>query len=624
MRIPRFTFSLLLALIAAAAGCSPGLTGDVAGELKQWHKVTLTFDGPQASETDVAPNPFTDYRMRVTFTHESGSPSYAVPGYFAADGAAAETSASEGNKWRAHISPDKTGAWSYRVSFVQGENAAIDPGAAAESVSPDGASGEFVIGPSDKQAPDFRATGKLNYAGKHHLQFAGTGGYFLKAGADAPETLLGYADFDGTSTRNVPLKTWEAHVKDWSEGDPTWQAGKGKGLIGALNYLASEELNSFSFLTYNAGGDGDNVWPFVERDGKMHYDVSKLDQWQIVFDHSQSLGLHMNVKLQETENDDQRYDHREPRDIPEALDLGALGPERKLYLREMIARFGYEPGLNWNVGEENSQTHEEQLEQAEYIAENDAFDHPIVFHTYPEFEEQEITYVPMLGPDKPMTGVALQTMWDTVHQHTLHWVSESAKAGKPWVVANDEQGHALLGVPPDPGYEDWDGKDKQGETVHTIDDIRTHTLWGNLMAGGAGVEYYFGYDLPQNDMFGEDFRSRDLSWDYCRFALAFFREIPFWEMSNANALVGNSKNDNSKYALAKPGEMYLVYLPEGGTTTIDLREAEGEFSVAWFNPRTGGGLLTGSVATVSGGSRPSVGNAPADPDDDWAVLLRRQ
>jgi hypothetical protein len=45
-----------------------------------------------------------------------------------------------------------------------------------------------------------------------------------------------------------------------------------------LNYLASEELNSFSFLTYNAGGDGDNVWPFVERDEKMHYDVSKLGQ----------------------------------------------------------------------------------------------------------------------------------------------------------------------------------------------------------------------------------------------------------------------------------------------------------------------------------------------------------
>ena len=38
-------------------------------------------------------------------------------------------------------------------------------------------------------------------------------------------------------------------------------------------------------LTYNAGGDGDNVWPFVERDATLHYDCSKLDPWGIVFDH---------------------------------------------------------------------------------------------------------------------------------------------------------------------------------------------------------------------------------------------------------------------------------------------------------------------------------------------------
>jgi hypothetical protein len=63
----------------------------VTGELKQWHKVTLTLDGPQAAETDTDPNPFTDYRMDVTFTHESGTPRYTVPGYFAADGNAAET-----------------------------------------------------------------------------------------------------------------------------------------------------------------------------------------------------------------------------------------------------------------------------------------------------------------------------------------------------------------------------------------------------------------------------------------------------------------------------------------------------------------------------------------------------
>ena len=107
--------------------------------------------------------------------------------------------------------------------------------------------------------------------GERYLKFAGSGKYFLKAGADAPETLLGYADFDGTvagKPKKVQLKTWAPHVKDWTPDDPTWQNGKGKGLVGAINYLSGKGCNAFSFLTYNAGGDGDNVWPFVKRDRK--------------------------------------------------------------------------------------------------------------------------------------------------------------------------------------------------------------------------------------------------------------------------------------------------------------------------------------------------------------------
>src|SRR5215216_6609062 len=93
---------------------------EVSGELKQWHKVTLTFAGPEAHETNNAPNPFRDFRFSVEFRHDSGAPVFRVPGYFAADGNAAETSAQAGNKWRAHLSPDKTGRWHWRASFEQG------------------------------------------------------------------------------------------------------------------------------------------------------------------------------------------------------------------------------------------------------------------------------------------------------------------------------------------------------------------------------------------------------------------------------------------------------------------------------------------------------------------------
>jgi len=66
----------------------PAADVSISGELRQWHKVTLTAIGPQADELSTAPNPFMDYRMMVTFAHESGTPTYRVPGYFAGVAAA--------------------------------------------------------------------------------------------------------------------------------------------------------------------------------------------------------------------------------------------------------------------------------------------------------------------------------------------------------------------------------------------------------------------------------------------------------------------------------------------------------------------------------------------------------
>src|SRR5262245_45386402 len=144
----------LSTVMAGQRGSAPAAA--VSGELRQWHKVTLTIDGPQTSETAASPNPFTDYRLNVTFTHESGTPSYTVPGYFAGDGNAANTSATAGNKWRAHLSPDKTGRWTWKTSFVSGKGVATDPAAASQPVSGlDGATGTFQVAATNKTAPDF-------------------------------------------------------------------------------------------------------------------------------------------------------------------------------------------------------------------------------------------------------------------------------------------------------------------------------------------------------------------------------------------------------------------------------------------------------------------------------------
>ncbi|QDV44891.1 hypothetical protein Enr13x_47620 [Stieleria neptunia] len=600
---------------------------DVSGELKRWHKVTLDLSGPYAHEKDNQPNPFTDYRMTVRLKH-SGGTEYTVPGYFAADGNAGNTSAESGTVWRAHFAPDQTGQWTYTVSFHQGSLAALDSDAASKPLAPfDGASGSFTIAESDKTGRDLRGQGRLTYVGKHYLQFAGSKKYFLKVGADAPETLLAYADFDNTiagNPRKAPIKTWTPHVQDWKPGDPTWGDGKGKGLIGAVNYLSGKGCNAFSFLTYNAGGDGDNVWPFIQREDKLHYDCSKLDQWGTVFDHGTAKGMYLHFKLQETENDDHNK-HKASGGVPESLDGGNLGSQRKLYCREMIARYGHNLALNWNLGEENTQTTEQQQAMINYLADLDAYGHNIVVHTFPSQQDQ--VYRPLLGERSKLTGVSLQnSSLETTHAQTAKWVSESAKAGKPWIVAFDESGSAAHAQCPDLGYNGFDGHDRTGKMAYTQHKVRKQTLWGTLMAGGAGNEYYFGYQFDENDIVCEDWRSRDQSWDYCRIAIGFFHDhqIPFWEMKNADELIGNPDRKPTKYCFAKANDTYLVYLCEGGSSSLDLSGAAGTYDVRWFNPRDGGPLQSGGTTSVSGGGTVSLGKAPSDPDQDWLVVLKKK
>jgi hypothetical protein len=606
----RGTILLCVLCAALAGGCGQFFTkgGALTGEAKEWHTVTLTFDGPAFTEVGrIAvptgetsnPNPFLDYRLNVTFTN--GDARYVVPGYYAADGSAAQTGATQGDKWRVHFVPDRTGEWTYVASFRTAQGIAIDGAPnAGKSVSFDGARGRFIVQQTDKRPPDLRGKGMLRYVGKRYLQFAQSGEFFIKAGADSPENFLAYTDFDDTyrlEERSRPgeavaksIHRYEPHVPDWRQGDPTWKNGKGKGIIGALNYLASKGMNSVYFLTYNAdGGDGKDVWPWTWSTDKFRFDCSKLDQWEIVFSHMDQLGLMLHVVTQETEND-------------RVLDGGELGPQRKLYYRELIARFSHHLAVVWNLGEENNNTDAQRKAFARYIHELDPYSHPIVCHTYPG--QYDAVYAPLLGY-KYFDGVSLQT--NDTHDQTIHWIDQSDAAGRKWFVCLDEIGPASTGVKPD-ADDYWH------------DEVRSRHLWGNLMAGGAGTEWYFGYMYENNDLNCENWRSRDHLWDMTRFAVEFFRSnISFAKMSHHDELTATGGD----YCFADPGTVYAIYLPKGGTTMLDVGPSTDTFRIRWFNPREGGPLATGTLNSTTGPGAVSIGMPPMDTDKDWVALVER-
>ncbi|MEO0975108.1 MAG: putative collagen-binding domain-containing protein, partial [Pseudomonadota bacterium] len=470
------------------------------------------------------------------------------------------------------FAPDEVGEWRYVTSFRFGTDVAVDedPMAGASAGFFDGAAGSFDIAPSDAIGRDFRATGRLQYVGERYLKFADSGEYFLKQGADAPENLLAYQDFDGNfdtdGQKDDLVKDWAPHVDDWQPGDPVWQNTKGKGLIGALNYLASEGQNAVSFLTMNIGGDDRNVFPYTGYSERVRFDVSRLAQWEIVFSHGDALGLYLHFKTQETENE-------------MLLDNGDTGTQRRLYYRELIARFAHHLALNWNLGEENgalgseNQSTPQRIAMGAFFEENDPYHHHIVIHNPRDPDD-------LLGPTSALTGFSLQTSnsaFTQVHSRVLRWIDDSVDAGKPWVVACDEPGDAQAALRPDsdPGNAQING--------------RKNALWGTFMAGGAGNEWYFGYGYPHSDLTLTDFRSRDLWWDVTRHALEFFRDnrIPVQRMVNADSLA----NFSDSYVFREAGAVYIVYLKNGGNVELDLSEASGEFVIDWYDPRNGGDLI---------------------------------
>jgi hypothetical protein len=154
------------------------------GELRKWHKVTIAFTGPFATETDTYNNPFLSYRFNIRFIHTIKNKTYNIPGYFAADGNAAETGSTSGNQWFCHFTPDEVGLWTYTAQFVTGINISTSTTEIGTPTAFHGHTGTFVIQNTNKTGRDHRGKGRLVYVGKHHLQFAETGEWFLKVGAD--------------------------------------------------------------------------------------------------------------------------------------------------------------------------------------------------------------------------------------------------------------------------------------------------------------------------------------------------------------------------------------------------------------------------------------------------------
>lgn len=600
--IPYPTLPALMLLATAAVVISQPLdAAELGASPVAWQPMTIDVRGPMASEGDESPNPFLDLRLDVTLTGPTGE-SWQVPGYFAGNG----QGSGNGNVWRARFTPDLGGEWTYAVSFVEGDEIAVaDDASAGTGRNEHGASGSFVVAAPDPDADGWLGNGRLAYVGEHYLREA-DGDFWIKGGIDSPENFFGYAGFDntvdqsggaGTTGLTDGLHRYAPHVADWREGDPLFvSADSGidsKGIIGAINYLAGQSVNSLYFLPMNLGGDGRETYPFVGPSGSVfddtHYDVSKLHQWNQVLAHMQRRGIAAHVVLAEREVDNTAW-----------FDDGELGTERKLYHREMIARFTYLNALKWNLSEESRFDADHHRAFARHIRALDWAAHPIAVHTVPNDPYRH--YNDLLG-NTDFDISSIQYSPKNANLFTEQWRERTREAGWPWVIDMDEIGPAGVGL-----------------TGSNADELRRTVLYPVYFSGG-NLEWYFGYHaLPLGgDMRTENFRTREPMYRYMRFARQFMLEhLPFQAMSPADdALVGAGVGDQ---VFALEGKVYAIYLARGD---IDARLTvpDGRYRLRWFDPRNGG--FVGDALSLEG-SQLDLGRAPEAVEEDWVLLVEQE
>ncbi len=592
---PKRPLFFLIFLLFVYAPLKPAAAGEKAyriqGAMKKYQTVSIHFEGPRLSANDRSPNPFLDYRLQVLFRAPSGR-EYNVAGFFNGDGKGKNS----GNCWTVRFTPVEKGKYAFTARFEKGEKIAVQPlKTEGQPVDFDGTSGSFRVKRTGKNARGFHKKGVLTCSGTHYLRFS-DGTYWLKGGTDSPEDFLAYKGFAGTPRAT---HAFASHEQDWQPGDPDWQEGKGKGIIGALNYLAGQKVNSIYLLLMNIGGDGKNVWPFLSSNinpagdpgnDNLHYDIKKLDQWNRVFAHAQNKNIFLHFVLNEAEEPNKRE-----------LDNGKLGTERKLFYREMIARFAHHPALQWNLSEEYNlkfRLHPKTVKSfAGYIASLDPYHHPITVHHAHEVRE---AWEPFAG-DENFCVTSFQTRDISAIEYF-----RNVSRKNPLVIGMDEF------------FPDRTNREN-------ADRHRKEFLWP-VYFSGAQIEFILDELLDT-----EDFRKYEPLWEYMRHARNFLIDhLPFHEMAPADDLLSGEstfEGKNGTYGgkvFAKENEIYSVYYPVAVHTGKLKVPAPGRFLQQWFNPRSGKFEGKPRKVIFEENSEFVIGSPPGDPSSDWVVLFTRK
>jgi hypothetical protein len=277
----------------------------------------------------------------------------------------------------------------------------------------------------------------------------------------------------------------------------------------------------------------------------------------------------------------------------------SLSADERRFFRYAVARYGAFSNITWDLGDDVDLYHGEWWTHhtGTLIEEWDPYHHLATSHP-----------IDIAHQDRASEWFGFTSIQDwTRQQHSLMLDQRKLqeKVGRIIPQTNEEY-----------GYEDHYPMWAKGLGSDSADTLR-RTAWDIAMAGAyqtTGETARRGTNIwPDTGggwVNGRGDDSMTMLQGYAHM-VDFFTGFDWWKTEPHDELV-----NNGNYCLAKPGEIYAVYLPRGGRVTVRLQS--GIYAGYWFSASSGEKI---PVLRAEG----SGWTSSETPDQsDWALLLARE
>lgn len=460
----------------------------------------------------------------------------------------------DGSVFRIRFMPSSPGDYTFKLSYRQGIYEATQSGVFRAI---DGhRRGPIRIDPKYPWHFIWEGTGE-------HYFFSGTTAYFLLGWKD--ERIIQYSIDRLHRLKVNRLRVTIAGREDDMLGEPV--------------------INSDNFTTYPT------PWPAQHGDDMYHpgfdYTHFDVDYWRkferaVRFTRDRDMTMSLVLDM----NDNKVH--------PKA------GSDDELrFIRYAISRFGAFSNITWDMGDdlERMRTDEWTHETGTLIKKWDPYKHLATSHPVSDVHQDRAS--------EWFDFTSLQDWNRTQHAYMLNSRAIQAKTGRIIPQTNEEYGyedHYPLWAPPPP---------------QESADVLRRTAWDIYMAGcyqTVGESAKRGTNVwPDTGGGWWNGRGDDTMTMFLGFGhiVDFFASFDWWKADPHDELV-----NNGAYCLAKPGEIYAVYLPKEGKVTLKLEP--GTYVAHWF------GATTGEIVPLPPATGPEW-TSPQTPDRlDWALLLQRK